>query len=210
MASTDKEKALRDLQQGEALKTVRERYGIKRNTLNAWVSRWRKAGALPPLGGEVVTLPAKPKTSREKIERRNRELVNIRSTSRARATPPVDRLVLRRIARQLIRKLDTGLMCPTCDGDAAEPLKPHEFGAYTKAYVQHLDALARSLEVEGTLSDAEAGADELDLDSPETVAALGRSLTQLGPRRLVAVLEADEQAARIVRAALAELDRATA
>ena len=49
--------------------------------------------------------------------------------------------------------------------------------------------------------------DALDLDSPETVAALGRSLTQLGPRRLVAVLEADGQAARVVRAALAELDR---
>ena len=207
MASTDKEQALQDLQQGEALKTVRERYGIKRNTLNAWVSRWRKAGALPSLGGEVVTLPAKPKTSREKIELRNRELVALKSASRARATPPVDRLVLRRIARQLIRKLDTGLMCPTCDGDAAEPLKPHEFGAYTKAYVQHLDALARSLEVEGTLSDADTGDDALDLDSPETVAALGRSLTQLGPRRLVAVLEADEQAARVVRAALAELDR---
>ena len=48
----------------------------------------------------------------------------------------------------------------------------------------------------------------VDLDSPETIAALGRSLNQLGPRRLVAVLEADGQAARVVRAALAELDRA--
>ena len=208
MASTDKEQALRDLQQGEALKTVRERYGIKRNTLNAWVSRWRKAGALSPLGGEVVTLPAKPKTSREKIELRNRELVALKSASRARATPPVDRLVLRRIARQLVRKLDTGLMCEKCDGEDAAPLKPGEFLSLTKAYVTHLDALARSLEVEGTLGDAEAGADELDLDSPETVAALGRSLTQLGPRRLVAVLEADGHAARVVRAALAELDRA--
>ena len=57
---------------------------------------------------------------------------------------------------------------------------------------------------------AEAGADELDLDSPETVAALGRSLTQLGPRRLVAVLEADGQAARVVRAALAASRNGTA
>jgi len=208
MPLTDKENALRDLKRGDGLKAVRERYGIKRNTLNAWVSRWRKAGTLPPIGGQVVTLPAKPKTSREKIELRNRELVALKSASRARATPPVDRLVLRRIARQLVRKLDTGLMCEKCDGEDAQPLKPGEFLSLTKAYVTHLDALARSLEVEGTLGDAEAGADELDLDSPETVAALGRSLTQLGPRRLVAVLEADGQAARVVRAALAELDRA--
>jgi hypothetical protein len=147
MPLTDKENALRDLKRGDGLKTVRERYGIKRNTLNA------------------------SKTSREKIELRNRELVNIRSASRARATPPVDRLVLRRIARQLVRKLDTGLMCEKCDGEDAAPLKPGEFLSLTKAYVTHLDALARSLEVEGTLGDAEAGADELDLDSPETVAA---------------------------------------
>ena len=205
--SPNKPAALAAIKRGEDPKAVASRYGITWATFRVWMSRWRKAGELPPIGGQVVTLPAKPKTSREKIELRNRELVALKSASRARATPPVDRLVLRRIARQLIRKLDTGLMCPTCDGDAAEPLKPHEFGAYTKAYVQHLDALARSLEVEGTLSDAEAGADELDLDSPETVAALGRSLTQLGPRRLVAVLEADGQAARVVRAALAELDR---
>ena len=206
MASTDKEQALRDLQQGEALKTVRERYGIKRNTLNAWVSRWRKAGALPSLGGEVVRLPS-TKTKREKLEESHERFRTARISSRARATPPVDRIALRRIARQLIRKLDTGLMCPTCDGEAAAPLKPSDFALYTKAYVQHLDALARSLEVEGTLGDADTGDDALDLDSPETVAALGRSLTQLGPRRLVAVLEADEQAARVVRAALAELDR---
>ena len=115
MASTDKEKALRDLQQGEALKTVRERYGIKRNTLNAWVSRWRKAGALPPLGGEVVRLPS-TKTKREKLEESHERFRTARISSRARATPPVDRIALRRIARQLIRKLDTGLMCPTCDG----------------------------------------------------------------------------------------------
>ena len=210
MAVTPKAQALADVKRGDDPKTVAARHGIAWPAFRVWMSRWRKAGKLPALAGQVVRLPSKPKTKREKVELRNRELVALKSASRARATPPVDRLVLRRIARQLIRKLDTGLMCPTCDGEAAEPLKPHEFGAYTKAYVQHLDALARSLEVEGTLSDAETGDDALDLDSPETVAALGRSLTQLGPRRLVAVLEADGQAARVVRAALAELDRATA
>lgn len=210
MAVTPKQQALADVKRGDDPKTVAARHGIAWPTFRVWMSRWRKAGSLPALPGQVVRLPAKPKTSREKVELRNRELVALKSASRARATPPVDRLVLRRIARQLIRKLDTGLMCPTCDGEAAQPLKPHEFGAYTKAYVQHLDALARSLEVEGTLSDAETGDDALDLDSPETIAALGRSLNQLGPRRLMAVLEADGQAARVVRAALAELDRATA
>ena len=205
--SPNKPAALAAIKRGEDPKAVASRYGITWATFRVWMSRWRKAGELPPIGGQVVTLPAKPKTSREKIELRNRELVALKSASRARATPPVDRLVLRRIARQLVRKLDTGLMCEKCDGEDAQPLKPGEFLSLTKAYVTHLDALARSLEVEGTLGDAEA-ADALDLDSPETVAALGRSLTQLGPRRLVAVLEADGQAARIVRAALAELDRA--
>ena len=205
--SPNKPAALAAIKRGEDPKAVASRYGITWATFRVWMSRWRKAGELPPIGGQVVTLPAKPKTSREKIELRNRELVALKSASRARATPPVDRLVLRRIARQLVRKLDTGLMCEKCDGEDAQPLKPGEFLSLTKAYVTHLDALARSLEVEGTLGDAEAGADELDLDSPETVAALGRSLTQLGPRRLVAVLEADGQAARVVRAALAELDR---
>jgi len=205
--SPNKPAALAAIKRGEDPKAVANRYGITWATFRVWMSRWRKAGELPPIGGQVVTLPAQPRTSREKIELRNRELVALKSASRARATPPVDRLVLRRIARQLVRKLDTGLMCEKCDGEDAQPLKPGEFLSLTKAYVTHLDALARSLEVEGTLGDAEA-ADELDLDSPETVAALGRSLTQLGPRRLVAVLEADGQAARIVRAALAELDRA--
>ena len=203
----DKAQALAAIQRGEDPKTVAERHGVAWPTFRVWMSRWRKSGHLPPIGGEVVKLPPK-KTKREKIEQRNRELVALKSASRARATPPVDRLVLRRIARQLVRKLDTGLMCEKCDGEDAQPLRPSDFALYTKAYVQHLDALARSLEVEGTLSDAETGDDALDLDSPETIAALGRSLNQLGPRRLVAVLEADGQAARVVRAALAELDRA--
>jgi len=207
MAVTPKTKALAAIKRGEDPKIVAERHGVAWPTFRVWMSRWRKSGHLPPIGGEVVKLPAK-KTKREKIELRNRELVALKSASRARATPPVDRLVLRRIARQLVRKLDTGLMCEKCDGEDAQPLKPGEFLSLTKAYVTHLDALARSLEVEGTLSDAETGDDALDLDSPETIAALGRSLTQLGPRRLVAVLEADGQAARVVRAALAELDRA--
>ena len=205
MAVTPKEQALLDVKRGDDPKTVAERHGVSWPTFRVWMSRWRKAGKLPPLGGQVVKLPAK-KTKQQKREEHNREWFAGRAASRASATPPVDRLVLRRIARQLVRKLDTGLMCEKCDGEDAAPLKPQEFLALTKAYVTHLDALARSLEVEGTLSDAEAG-DELDLDSPETVAALGRSLTQLGPRRLVAVLEADGQAARVVRAALAELDR---
>ena len=215
MAPTDKEKALRDLQQGEALKTVRERYGIKRNTLNAWVSRWRKAGTLPAIGGQilaphvtdnVVTLPRKPRKP-EKAAERIDGWKDKRTAKRSRAIPPVDRSTLRRIARRLIAKLDTGLMCPTCDGESAQPLSAQDFSLYTRAYVQQLDALARSLEVEGTLSDADTGDDALDLDSPETIAALGRSLIQLGPRRLAAVLEADGKAARIVRAALAEMDR---
>ena len=207
--TADKAAALAAVQRGDEPKNVAERHGVTWATFRVWMSRWRKAGKLPPLGGQVVTLPAKPreKTKREKREGHNREWRASRASSRASATPPVDRIALRRIARQLIRKLDTGLMCPTCDGEAAAPLKPSDFALYTKAYVQHLDALARSLEVEGTLSDADTGDDALDLDSPETVAALGRSLTQLGPRRLVAVLEADGQAARVVRAALAELDR---
>jgi len=205
----DKTKALAAVKRGENPRTVAERHGVAWPTFRVWMSRWRKSGKLPPLGGEVVRLPS-TKTKREKLEESHERFRTARISSRARATPPVDRIALRRIARQLIRKLDTGLMCPTCDGEAAAPLKPSDFALYTKAYVQHLDALARSLEVEGTLSDADTGDDALDLDSPETVAALGRSLTQLGPRRLMAVLEADEQAARVVRAALAELDRATA
>jgi len=206
MAVTPKAQALAAIQRGEDPKTVAERHGVAWPTFRVWMSRWRKSGHLPPIGGEVVRLPAK-KTKREKLEESHQKYQQTKLTSRARATPPVDRLVLRRIARQLVRKLDTGLMCERCDGEDAQPLKPGEFLSLTKAYVTHLDALARSLEVEGTLGDAEAG-DELDLDSPETIAALGRSLTQLGPRRLVAVLEADGQAARVVRAALAELDRA--
>lgn len=206
MAVTPKEQALLDVKRGEDPKTVAERHGVAWPTFRVWMSRWRKAGKLPPLGGQVVKLPAK-KTKQQKLEASHRRYREQRISSRARATPPVDRLVLRRIARQLVRKLDTGLMCERCDGEDAQPLKPGEFLSLTKAYVTHLDALARSLEVEGTLADAETGDDELDLDSPETVAALGRSLTQLGPRRLVAVLEADGQAARVVRAALAELDR---
>lgn len=206
MAVTPKAQALAAIQRGEDPKTVAERHGVSWPTFRVWMSRWRKAGKLPPLGGQVVKLPAK-KTKQQKLEASHQRYREQRISSRARATPPVDRLVLRRIARQLVRKLDTGLMCPTCDGEDAQPLKPGEFLSLTKAYVTHLDALARSLEVEGTLADAETGDDELDLDSPETVAALGRSLTQLGPRRLVAVLEADGQAARVVRAALAELDR---
>jgi len=202
----DKAQALAAIQRGEDPKTVAERHGVAWPTFRVWMSRWRKAGKLPPLGGQVVRLPAK-KTKQQKLEESHQKYQQTKLTSRARATPPVDRLVLRRIARQLVRKLDTGLMCEKCDGEDAQPLKPGEFLSLTKAYVTHLDALARSLEVEGTLSDAEVG-DELDLDSPETIAALGRSLTQLGPRRLVAVLEADGQAARVVRAALAELDRA--
>jgi len=202
----DKTKALAAIKRGEDPKTVAARHGVAWPTFRVWMSRWRKSGHLPPIGGEVVKLPAK-KTKQQKLEESHQRFRQQRVSSRARSTPPVDRLALRRIARQLIRKLDTGLMCPTCDGDAAEPLRPSDFALYTKAYVQHLDALARSLEVEGTLSDAETGDDALDLDSPETIAALGRSLNQLGPRRLVAVLEADGQAARVVRAALAELDR---
>ena len=207
MAVTPKEQALLDVKRGDDPKAVAARHGVSWPTFRVWMSRWRKAGKLPPLGGQVVKLPAK-KTKQQKLEASHQRYREQRISSRARATPPVDRLVLRRIARQLVRKLDTGLMCPTCDGEDAQPLKPGEFLSLTKAYVTHLDALARSLEVEGTLADAETGDDELDLDSPETVAALGRSLTQLGPRRLVAVLEADGQAARVVRAALAELDRA--
>lgn len=210
MAVTPKAQALADVKRGDDPKTVAARHGIAWPTFRVWMSRWRKAGKLPALAGQVVRLPSKPKTKKEKLEQHNRDWYAGRAASRASATPPVDRLVLRRIARQLVRKLDTGLMCERCDGEDAAPLKPQEFLALTKAYVTHLDALARSLEVEGTLSDAETGDDALDLDSPETVAALGRSLTQLGPRRLVAVLEADGQAARVVRAALAELDRATA
>ena len=202
----DKAQALLDVKRGDDPKAVAARHGVSWPTFRVWMSRWRKAGKLPPLGGQVVKLPAK-KTKREKLEASHQRYREQRISSRARATPPVDRLVLRRIARQLVRKLDTGLMCERCDGEDAQPLKPGEFLSLTKAYVTHLDALARSLEVEGTLADAETGDDELDLDSPETVAALGRSLTQLGPRRLVAVLEADGQAARVVRAALAELDR---
>ena len=207
MAVTPKQQALADVKRGDDPKTVAARHGIAWPTFRVWMSRWRKAGSLPALPGQVVRLPAKPKTKQEKLEQSHRRFREQRVSSRARSTPPVDRLALRRIARQLIRKLDTGLMCPTCDGEAAEPLRPSDFALYTKAYVQHLDALARSLEVEGTLGDAETGDDALDLDSPETIAALGRSLNQLGPRRLVAVLEADGQAARVVRAALAELDR---
>ena len=206
MAVTPKEQALLDVKRGDDPKAVAERHGVSWPTFRVWMSRWRKAGKLPPLGGQVVKLPAK-KTKQQKLEASHQRYREQRISSRARATPPVDRLVLRRIARQLVRKLDTGLMCERCDGEDAQPLKPGEFLSLTKAYVTHLDALARSLEVEGTLADAETGDDELDLDSPETVAALGRSLTQLGPRRLVAVLEADGQAARVVRAALAELDR---
>ena len=207
MAVTPKEQALADVKRGDDPKAVAERHGVAWPTFRVWMSRWRKAGTLPPLGGQVVRLPSKPKTKREKLEQSHQRYQQTKLTSRARATPPVDRLVLRRIARQLVRKLDTGLMCEKCDGEDAQPLKPGEFLSLTKAYVTHLDALSRSLEVEGTLGDAEAGDDALDLDSPETVAALGRSLNQLGPRRLVAVLEADGQAARVVRAALAELDR---
>lgn len=206
MAVTPKAQALAAIQRGENPKTVAERHGVAWPTFRVWMSRWRKAGKLPPLGGQVVKLPAK-KTKQQKLEESHQKYQQTKLTSRARATPPVDRLVLRRIARQLVRKLDTGLMCEKCDGEDAQPLKPGEFLSLTKAYVTHLDALARSLEVEGTLSDAETGDDALDLDSPETIAALGRSLNQLGPRRLVAVLEADGQAARVVRAALAELDR---
>ena len=203
----DKPAALAAIQRGEDPHTVAKRHGVAWPTFRVWMSRWRKAGTLPAIGGQVVRLP---KTKREKLEESHERFQTARISSRARATPPVDRLALRRIARQLIRKLDTGLMCPTCDGEAAEPLRPSDFALYTKAYVQHLDALARSMEVEGTLSDADTGDDALDLDSPETIAALGRSLSQLGPRRLAAVLEADGKAARIVRAALAEMDRATA
>jgi transposase len=204
--SPNKPAALAAIKRGEDPKAVASRYGITWATFRVWMSRWRKAGELPAIGGQVVRLPA-VKTKQQKLEESHQRHQQSKLSSRARATPPVDRLVLRRIARQLVRKLDTGLMCEKCDGEDAAPLKPGEFLSLTKAYVTHLDALARSLEVEGTLGDAEAGADELDLDSPETVAALGRSLTQLGPRRLVAVLEADGHAARVVRAALAELDR---
>ena len=178
------------------------------------MSRWRKAGKLsaspPPRPvADVVALPATPEQEkRQKIERRNRELVAIKSASRARAVPPVDRTTLRRIARTLIRKLDTGLMCPSCDGEEAQPLKPGEFALYTKAYVQHLDALARSLEVEEQLSDTAATA-AADLDDPEVLAEIGRNLETIGARRLSQVLSDNDRARAIVEAALSHAQRST-
>ena len=46
----------------------------------------------------------------------------------------------------------------------------------------------------------------MEAAGPNASAALGPSLKQLGPPRLVAVLEADAQPPPVVRAALAELD----
>ena len=206
--SVEKAQALQDLQSGEAPIDVRERYGIKRKTLNTWIHRWRRSGHLPTTPpGNVVSLPQTGKTKAEKLREAHRMQSEQRLSARARSIPPVDRLVLRRIARKIIHKLDSGLMCSTCDGDEAQPLTASDFHLYTRSYVQHLDALSRSLEVETTLGGVSDDGDALDLDSPETIAALGRSLIRLGPRRLAAVMESDSEAAAVVQAALNELER---
>ena len=220
--------ALQAIQQGEKPSDVAKRHGIARGTMRVWVNRWRKSGALPPLTpagvtagvtgrpvtprvtakSNVLTLPKKKGTKQQRADAHAERWEKTKANRRARAIPPVDRVTLRRIARQLIRKLDTGLMCARCEPSEAQPLTPGEFLMYTKSYTQHLDALSRSLSVEEQLAEA-ADADALDYDSPEGLTALGRSLVQLGPRRLCEVLRTDAEALRIVQAALEAATRRT-
>ena len=213
-ATPHKADVLAAIQRGEDPRSVAACYSVPWGTVRVWMSRWRKAGKLsespPPRPvADVVALPATPQQTRDqkRIAAQQQQRQD-RIASRVCATPAVDRPTLRRIARTLIRKLDTGLMCPTCDGEEAQPLKPNEFALYTKAYVQHLDALARSLEVEEQLSDTAATA-AADLDDPEVLAEIGRNLETIGARRLSEVLSDNDRARAIVEAALSHAQRST-
>ena len=124
--------------------------------------------------------------------------------------PQEARQTVKEIVNRVSEKLRTGLLCPRCDEADQEELSARDFALYTKAYVQHLDSLSRAIDFEDRVSKEEGRqAEELDLDDPQTIIELGESLRVLGPRRLIEVLKADDQAARVVRAALAGLERST-
>ena len=139
-------------------------------------------------------------------KRRNREAHRVeqeetRNERRARAIGPVDRPALRRITRRIVAILDTGLQCPICEPENAEPLTASQFGTYTKAYTQHLDTIGKSLELEDRLSDAE-GTAEIDYTSPEGRSAIAQAITELGPRLLSEALQTNAQALRVAEAAV--------
>ncbi len=214
--------ALKAVQSGEDPRTVSDRLGIPWGTMRVWVSRWRKGGKLTPVTApatpsNVVTLPQKvrpvgktkdPEARTRKREKGRASYEQDKADRRARAIPAVDKPVLRRIARRLVGILDAGLMCPSCAPEVAQPLTPGEFHLYTKSYVQHLDSLGRSLELEGTLSEVEE-TDEEGIDTPEGRAALADALVQIGPRMLSTILQDSPAALKAVEAAVSDALRRT-
>ncbi len=120
--------------------------------------------------------------------------------------PRIDRVKILNIARRLIDMMDTGLMCPACDGDDAKPLTAQEFSLYTRSYTQHLDRLSSSVNVEELLREEgeERGAEFYE--TPEGHREISRELRRIGPRLLTDALKADPEALRILRLAV---DRAT-
>ncbi len=212
------------LRGGATVRAVAEALDIKANTVKVWKKRagitrgstgggYRaKTGRVQGKGtGEGPTTPSnvvaihkgkRGETAAERLE----GWKDRRTVKRLRAMPRIDRVKLLNIARRLIDMMDTGLMCPACDGDDAKPLTAQEFSLYTRSYTQHLDRLSSSVNVEELLREEgeERGAEFYE--TPEGHREISRELRRIGPRLLTDALKADPEALRILRLAV---DRAT-
>jgi len=205
--------ALAAIQAGNDPRATADRLDVSWPTMRVWLSRWRARGLLQrPVtqkAADTNVLPMRrpggrthdPDEKRKKREAHRVEMEERRSSRRARAIGPVDRPALRRITRRIVAMLDTGLQCPICEPENAEPLTASQFGTYTKAYTQHLDTIGKSLELEDRLSDAE-GTAEIDYTSPEGRAAIAQAITDLGPRLLSEALQTNRSALRVAEAAV--------
>ena len=228
-----KQEALEMLRGGATVRQVAEALGIKANTVKVWKKRAgitrgstgegykAKTGRVQGKGtGEDLTTPSNVisihEEKRGKKRERDREgetaaerledWKDRRTQKRLRAMPRIDRVKLLNIARRLIDMLDTGLMCPACDGDDAQPLTAQEFSLYTRSYTQHLDRLSSSVNVEELLKEEREERGAEFYETPEGHREISRELRRIGPRLLTDALKADPEALRILRLAV---DRAT-
>lgn len=142
-AHPHKADALKDLQNGDSINAVSERYDIRKGTLKVWCTRWRKRGDLPPLQpavtpstkgvtpppapDNVLPLPppqpvkrrpggrsTDPEERAKKLAAYHEAHQQQRQRDRVRAISPVDRESVRRIIRRLVGVQETGLWCPSC------------------------------------------------------------------------------------------------
>ena len=84
---------------------------------------------------------------------------------RAEALNGFDKGVIRDTMSRLQARVHSGLQCPTCDGDDAEPLDSRAIRDYSNAFLSYVKELGAVLAAESQFTaDEDTGP---DLDSPE-------------------------------------------